>query len=125
MNPLDGPPAMVRLGLMNVLGYTLGREGKRNCPPADWTSRASLHLRVVMKGRGPAVSLDEVARVVGEAWATSRMRRSIVTPTPSPTCAAISPSALPSAAGGGGATPTGNGICDKPLMLQTKRLGTF
>ena len=125
VNPLDGPPAMVRLGLMNVLGYTLGREGKRNCPPADWTSRASLHLRVVMKGRGPAVSLDEGARVVGEAWADIEDEALDRDPDAEPNMRGdLTLRAAFRSGWRRGDADRQNGICDKPLMLQTKRLGT-
>jgi hypothetical protein len=69
VNPAGGPIAGLRLGLFNVLGYTLGAEGNRDSPPAEWRPRAALHLRIVTKTRAPAINLDEVARVVAHAWA--------------------------------------------------------
>jgi hypothetical protein len=41
VKPLDGPAAAIRLGLANAIGYTLGHEGKRDCPPPDATPRLS------------------------------------------------------------------------------------
>jgi hypothetical protein len=79
VNVNDGASAAGRLSLYNALGYTLGAEGKRDCPPSVWRHRAALHIRVVGPPRrsGPKpskqptfnVGLAEAERIVAAAWA--------------------------------------------------------
>jgi hypothetical protein len=79
VNAADGASAAGRLSLYTVLGYTLGAEGKRDCPPSAWKQRAALHLRAIgpkpRPGPKPSrpppfhVGLAEAERVVAAAWA--------------------------------------------------------
>jgi hypothetical protein len=79
VNVNDGASAAGRLSLYNRLGYTLGAEGKRDCPPSVWKHRAALHIRAIGPPRrsGPKpskqptfnVGLAEAERIVAAAWA--------------------------------------------------------
>jgi hypothetical protein len=125
VKPLDGPAAAIRLGLANAIGYTLGHEGKRDCPPAAWTSRTGLHLKVIAKGRGPAISLDEIARIVGRAWAGIEDEALDRDPRAEPNMRSdLSIRIVFRSGWRQGNADQQNGKCDKSLMLQTKRLGT-
>ena len=106
---------------MNGLGYTLGLEGKRDCPPPAWTGRAILHLRVIMKGRGPAINFDEIARVVASAWADIEDETKDRDPDAEPNMRGdLSLRAVFRSAWRRGDADRQNGICDKALMLQRK-----
>jgi hypothetical protein len=121
VNPLGGAKATMRLGLMNALGYTLGREGKRDCPRAAWSGRAILHLRVATKGRGPAISPDEVARIVASAWGDIEDETKDRDPDADDDMRGdLSPRAVFRSAWRQGCADRQTGNCDKDLILQTK-----
>jgi hypothetical protein len=75
VNPAGGLPATLRLSLYNALGYSLGAEGRRDCPPSAWKQRAVLHLRCAIAAHGgspgmaPGVGLERAEKVVAAAWA--------------------------------------------------------
>ena len=125
VKPLDGPTAAIRLGLTNAIGYTLGYEDKRDCPPAAWTSRASLHLKIIGKGRGPAINLNGIARIVGRAWAGIENEALDRDPGAEPNMRGdLSIRVVFRSGWRQGNADQQNRKCDKSLMLQTKRLGT-
>ncbi len=121
VKPLGGPVAAIKLGLVNVIGYTLGVEGQRDCAPRVWTARAILHLRVKTKSRTPGINLDEIARVVANAWADIEHETKDREPGAEPDMRGdLSLRAVFRSAWRRGDADRQNGTCDKTLMLQRK-----
>jgi hypothetical protein len=107
VNPAGGPAAKLKLGLFNVLGYTLGAEGKRDSPPAEWGGAPPFIFVLSRKGVAPRSTWTKSRASWHTPGPTSRTRRRTAALRRSPACATTFRSAPSFATRGARVFPTG------------------